>query len=168
MVLNMFHGTMAPLAGAARTLSQLSEDGLLPRSLALRNRNDALWVATTLTAVMAILFLVGGDPVWVIAAANFTYLIGICLPSVAVWLLRRNEPDKKRPYRAPRGTIVLGVGAAGIWGLSTILGFEQFGLPTILFGLGLAYSGSFAYAWRRWRDGRGPAPPGCLAPVSLK
>lgn len=30
MVANMFMGTMQPLAGASRTLSQLSEDGLLP------------------------------------------------------------------------------------------------------------------------------------------
>ena len=37
MVLNMFHGTLQPLAGAARTLSQLSEDGLLPRILARRD-----------------------------------------------------------------------------------------------------------------------------------
>ena len=40
MVLNMFHGTLQPLAGAARTLSQLAEDGLLPRMLGRRNRAD--------------------------------------------------------------------------------------------------------------------------------
>ena len=42
-----------------------------------------------------------------------------------------------------------------IWLLSTVLGFQQFGLPTVLLGLGLAYSGSAAYSWRRWRDSRG-------------
>ena len=31
MMLNMFHGTLQPLAGASRTLMQLAEDGLLPR-----------------------------------------------------------------------------------------------------------------------------------------
>jgi diguanylate cyclase (GGDEF)-like protein len=155
MVLNMFHGTLTPLTGAARTLSQLAEDGLLPKTLARRSRTDAPWVASLLTAVMATLFLVGGDPVWVIAAANFTYLIGIALPSVAVWLLRRNEPDRARPYRAPRGTIVLGVMSGCVWLLTTVLGFEQFGLPTVLFGLTLAYSGAAAFAWRKWQDNRG-------------
>ena len=140
MVLNMFHGTVQPLAGAARTLSQLAEDGLLPRSVERRNRFDVPWVATCLTAGCAIVFLLMGDPVWMIAAANFTYLIGIGLPSVAVWLLRRNSPDQARPWRAPRGTIVLGVVAAGVWLASTVLGFQQFGLPTVLFGLALAYS----------------------------
>ncbi|MDP9182559.1 MAG: amino acid permease, partial [Actinomycetota bacterium] len=162
MVLNMFHGTVQPLAGAARTLSQCAEDGLLPRVLEKRNRHDAPWVATALTAGFAIIFLVAGDPVWMIAAANFTYLISIGLPSVAVWLLRRNAPKAPRPYRAPRGTIALGVIAASVWGVSTVLGFQQFGLPTVLFGLALAYSGSAAYAWRMRSDriARGEPPLG--------
>ena len=95
-----------------------------------------------------------GDPVWMIAAANFTYLIGIALPSVAVWLLRRDQPDMARPYRAPKGTIALGLAAAVVWAISTILGFQQFGLPTVIFGLVLAYSGSALYAFRKWSDRR--------------
>ncbi len=152
IMFNMFHGTLQPLAGASRTLSQLAEDGLLPRIFALRSRTDVPWVATLITAVMAIVFLLTGDPTWVIAAANLTYLIGICLPSVAVWLLRRDAPEMLRPYRAPRGTIALGLVAAAVWGISTILGFEQFGLPTVVAGIAMAYSGSALYALRRWGD----------------
>jgi diguanylate cyclase (GGDEF)-like protein len=158
VMLNMFHGTLQPLAGAARTLSQLADDGLLPRFLSLRFKpTDCPWAATALTAGSAITFLIIGDPVWMIAAANFTYLIGICMPNVAAWLLRRDMPDAVRPYRAPRGTIALGVVAASIWLLAAILGFQQFGLPTVVFGLALAYSGAALYAWRviedRIRDG---------------
>ena len=152
MVFNMFHGTLQPLAGASRTLAQLSEDGLLPHTLARRSRTDCPWVATLITAGFAIAFLIAGDPTWLIAAANLTYLIGIGLPNVAVWLLRRDAPQRARPYRAPRGTIVAGVVAAGVWGASAVLGFQQFGLPTVLFGIAFAYSGSLLYAWRRWRD----------------
>ncbi len=155
MVLNMFHGTLTPVTGVARTLSQLSEDGLLPRSLAKRTKNDVPWVASVFTGAMAVAFLIGGDPVWVIAAANFTYLIGITLPSIAVLLLRRNSPELHRPYRAPKGTIVAGVVAAVVWLVSAIFGFEQFGLPTVIFGLLLAYSGAAAYAWRQRRDRNG-------------
>src|SRR6202008_2093436 len=138
MMFNMFSGTLQPLAGAARTLAQLSEDGLLPR----RTRTDAPWAAPLLTAAMAILFLLIGDPVWLIAAANFTYLIGLALPSVAGWLLRRGPPNLARPYRAPRGTLHLGLFAACAWGVSALLGFEQFGLPTVVTGLAFAYAGS--------------------------
>ena len=154
LIANMFMGTMQPLAGASRTLSQLAEDGLLPRSWAKRNRRDVPWVPTLLTAGLAIGALLLGVPTWMIAAANFTYLIGISLPSVAVLLLRRNEPERARPYRAPRGTIVLGVGAGVVWLLATCLGFQQFGLPTVLLSLGLAYAGSVLYAWRLITDRR--------------
>ena len=169
MVFNMFHGTLQPLAGAARTLMQLAEDGLLPRILGWRLAStDAPWVATLLTAGMSILFLLAGDPIWMLAAANLTYLIGICLPSIAVLLLRRNEPQRERPWRAPRFTIGLGVVAAGAWGVSTVLGFEQFGLPTVLAGLGLAYAGSTLYAVRVWRDGRGQPRRSPLRSVHVK
>jgi signal transduction histidine kinase/CheY-like chemotaxis protein len=152
MMFNMFHGTMQPLAGAARTLSQLSDDGLLPRFLGVRSRTDAPWVATVVTAGFSILFLSIGDPIWLVAAANFTYLIGICLPNIAVWLLRRNAPEKARPWRAPRGTIGLGFAAALVWLTSTMLGFQQFGLPTVVFGLAMAYSGAALFAWRKMED----------------
>jgi diguanylate cyclase (GGDEF)-like protein/PAS domain S-box-containing protein len=155
MMFNMFHGSLAPLAGAARTLAQLSEDGLLPRMFGQRNRNDAPVVATGLTAIMAILFLLTDDPPWVIAAANLCYLIGICLPSVAVWILRRNAPEIARPYRATHWGIRLGVLAAVAWGISALFGFQQYGLPAVIFGITLAYAGAALYAWRLWEDRRG-------------
>lgn len=154
MMLNMFHGTIQPLAGAARTLAQLSEDGLLPRLLARRSRTDVPWVATMVTAGMAIAFLLAGDPIWLVAAANLAYLTGICLPNIAVWLLRRDAPDLPRPWRAPRGLVEMGVVASLVWLVATTLGFEQFGLPTVLAGLALAYSGVAFYTLRRWGDRR--------------
>ena len=168
MMFNMFHGTLQPLAGAARALSQLSDDGLAPRFLGWRLSTDSPWAATLLTAGTAILFLLIGDPIWLIAAANFTYLIGICLPSVAVWLLRRDQPDAPRLYRAPRGTILLGLVAALTWGCSALLGFEQFGLKTVVFGLLMAYSGAAFYGWRMFEDRRARGLPGFRTSLHLK
>jgi diguanylate cyclase (GGDEF)-like protein/PAS domain S-box-containing protein len=168
MVFSMFSGTMQPLAGASRTLMQLSEDGLLPRFLALRSRTDAPWAATLLTAGMAILFLLIGDPIWLIAAANFTYLIGISLPSVAVWLLRKDSPAALRPYRAPDLAIQLGLLAAMVWAISALLGFEQFGLPTVVIGVVFAYAGSALYAWRTISDRRRAGLPGLQFALQFK
>lgn len=154
IMFSMFHGTLAPLAGASRTLSQLSEDGLLPRFFARRLKTDAPLYATLVTAAFGILFLLVGDPIWMIAAANLCYLIGIAMPSVAVWLLRKRAPLMIRPYLAPKGTIQLGLAAAIIWGLSTVLGFQQYGLPTVLAGLALAYAGAGLYFMRHREDRR--------------
>ena len=151
---NMFHGILAPLSGPPRVLSQLADDGLLPEMMSKRLPSDAPWVTTLLTAAMAIGFLFIGDPIWLIAAANLTYLIGIAMPNVAVWLMRRNHPDMERPYRAPKGTIVLGLLAAIGWLTTTIFGFEQFGLKTVIIGIGFAYAGSILYAWRKMSDNR--------------
>jgi signal transduction histidine kinase/amino acid transporter len=149
VVFNMSCGTLQPLSGASRTLSQLSEDGLLPRIIGFRSqRTDAPVIAILVTALASVIFLMAGDPISLVAAANLTYLIGIALPSVAVWLLRRNEPDRARTYRARDSSIILGIVAAAVWLLATILGFAQFGLPIVTFGLALTFSGSLAYAWR--------------------
>ena len=152
MVFNMFHGTLQPLAGASRTLSQLADDRVFPRFLSRRSKADVPWTAAVVTAAAATGFLLIGDPIWLIAAANFTYLIAICLPSVAVWLLRRDDPGRERLYRAPRGTIALGLFAAGCWTIACIFGFEQFGLATVILGLLFAYSGAALYAWRKLED----------------
>jgi diguanylate cyclase (GGDEF)-like protein len=103
-----------------------------------------------------------------VAAANFTYLIGICLPNIAVWLLRRNQPEAKRPYRAPRGMIFLGLFAAGVWMVSAVLGFQQFGMQTVLVGVLFAYSGSALYAWRRFSDRRRQGLPGVANTLHIK
>jgi diguanylate cyclase (GGDEF)-like protein len=168
MMMNMFHGTIQPLAGASRTLAQLSDDGLLPRFLGRRSRTDCPWLATLLTAGASIVFLLIGDPIWLIAAANFTYLIGVCMPNVAAWLLRRDLPDAPRPYRAPRGTIMLGLLAAAMWLLAAALGFQQFGLPTVMVGLVMAYSGAGLYAWRMAEDRRASGLPIFVRTLGLK
>ena len=168
VVLNMLHGTIAPLAGAARTLAQLAEDGLLPVSLARRSGTDAPWVATLATAGMAIVFLMLGDPVWLIAAANLAYRIGIAMPSVAVYLLRHNEPDLPRPPPPRPRVNALGVGAAIIWLLTVVFGFQQCGLPTVVIGISFACSGSLLYAWRKFSDRRQRGLPGVAQTLHIK
>ena len=138
MVLNMFHGTLQPLAGASRTL--IAARGGRPAAAHARpgaTRTDVPWVATLLTAGHVDRLPAGrAIPIWVIAAANLTYLIGIGLPSVAVWLLRRNAPDMARPYRAPRGTIGLGVVAAVAWGSPRCSASSSSGCRRSSLGLG--------------------------------
>jgi len=83
-------------------------------------------------------------------------------------LLRRDAPHLVRPYRAPRGTIQLGLLAAAAWGVTCLLGFQQFGLPTVIIGLILCYSGAGLYAVRRLSDRRRAGLPGVTASLHLK
>lgn len=161
MLVNLFLCSLQPLCGAPRTLSQIADDGLIPRIFSSRMKfTDVPWFATLFTAGFALFFLYLGDPVWLIAATNFTYVFGgLVLPSVAVWLLRRDAPEAPRLYRAPRGTILLGLIAASVWAMTALLGFQQFGLTTVIVGLIFAYSGSILYVWRLLADKRRAGQP---------
>ena len=161
MLVNLFLCSLQPLCGAPRTLSQIADDGLIPRIFSSRMKfSDVPWFATLFTAGFALFFLILGDPVWLIAATNFTYVFGgLVLPSVAVWLLRRDAPEAPRLYRAPRGAITLGLIAAGVWAMTALLGFQQFGLTTVIVGLIFAYSGSVLYVWRLLADKRRAGQP---------
>ena len=53
--------------------------------------------------------------------------------------------------------------AAGVW-----LGFEQFGVKTVLLSLGMAYAGSLLYLWRRASDRRRSGIKGVKRSLQLK
>jgi PAS domain S-box-containing protein len=55
-----------------------------------------------------------------------------------------------------------------VWALTAVLGFQQFGLPTVLVGIGFAYSGSALYAWRKFSDRRKLGLPGIARTLHLK
>jgi signal transduction histidine kinase/HPt (histidine-containing phosphotransfer) domain-containing protein/ActR/RegA family two-component response regulator len=56
--------------------------------------------------------------------------------------------------------IALGLGTALVWLVSAILGFEQFGMSTVVIGLGFAYSGTVLFAARKFSDRRRAGLPG--------
>jgi signal transduction histidine kinase/CheY-like chemotaxis protein len=64
--------------------------------------------------------------------------------------------------------IALGLLAACAWGVSAILGFQQYGLATVLIGLAFAYSGAALYAWRKFSDRRKLGLPGIARTLHIK
>jgi signal transduction histidine kinase/CheY-like chemotaxis protein/L-asparagine transporter-like permease len=142
------------LCGTPMTLAQLADDGMAPRALGRRSAEDVPVNATLLTALAATALVLIDNRTWLQGAANFAYLIGIFLPSLAVWLLRRDQPEAPRLYTAPRYTLGLGLAAGVVWLLAALLGAEQFGLAIIVVGLVGAYSGAGMFAMRKLEDRR--------------
>lgn len=141
LVFNLVICLFAPLGGPPRTLAQLAKDDLLPSFLQKTSRYNVPWIATLITSGTAILIVWLGAPTWLIAATNYQYIICISLSSIAVWLLRRNEPHAVRLYRAPTIMIALGLGTTFIWFIATILGFRQYGLSTMIIGISFSFIG---------------------------
>ena len=49
-----------------------------------------------------------------------------------------------------------------------MLGFQQFGLPTVITGIVFAYAGAALYAWRKFSDRRKAGLPGIARTLHVK
>ena len=149
---NLVLTAVQPLSGASRTLYQLSIDGLVPRFLAKYSSAGCPTNAMIVTAFATAAFATIGTPVFLLAAFNFAYLIGISLPCIAVCLLRNNEPNKDRPFRCSNAMVGGGLIAASYWGISAVLGLQAFGMPTVVLAIVVVYSAIALFEVRRWMD----------------
>jgi basic amino acid/polyamine antiporter, APA family len=91
---------IANLLMASRVLYALGRDGLGPRPAAHVNAGGTPTVALFLSSVLALGFLATGTFRSVIAVAAFFFVANYTLSFIAVFALRRREPNAPRPYRA--------------------------------------------------------------------
>ena len=93
-------GVVANLLMASRVTYGLGRDGLAPRALgavsAQGTPSGSLWVSTLVT----LLFLATGTVSTVFAVCAFFFVATYALSFTAVFVLRRREPDRPRPFRA--------------------------------------------------------------------
>jgi APA family basic amino acid/polyamine antiporter len=86
---------------ASRVLFAMSRDGLVSRRAATVNEGGTPTVALALSAAIAIAFIVLGQTFGkVITVLAFFFIANYTLSFVSLFLLRRREPDRPRPYRA--------------------------------------------------------------------
>jgi basic amino acid/polyamine antiporter, APA family len=91
---------IANLLMASRVLYALGRDGLGPRPAAHVNAGGTPTIALFLSSVLALGFLATGTFRSVIAVAAFFFVANYTLSFIAVFALRRREPNAPRPYRA--------------------------------------------------------------------
>ncbi len=92
---------LAFMFGQSRIFFVMARDGLLPTSLARLNRKGAPAAVTIATAIVCSV-IAGLVPLADIAAlANAGTLAAFVATSAAVMILRRAEPGRHRPFRAP-------------------------------------------------------------------
>ena len=98
------------LYGQSRIFLVMARDGFLPIALAKISRRGTPVRITILTAIL-VAILAGVLPIDQIAAlANAGTLIAFMSVGACLLVMRRREPDRHRPFRAPLGALV-GLGA---------------------------------------------------------
>jgi APA family basic amino acid/polyamine antiporter len=78
----------------------MSVEGLFPRRGAVVNAGGTPVATLASTSVLAIVFIVTGTFSQVIGIAAFFFVLQYVVSFTAVFVLRRREPDRPRPYRA--------------------------------------------------------------------
>lgn len=146
---------------SSRVLFQLSKDGLFPKCFSWEfPKSQVPWLASCVSITISFLFVFKlKDELWLINSIAYTNILSLCAPAVAVWLMRRDFPEKNRPYKAPQYALYLGLISAFFWLLSIVFGFQQYGLVTILTGILLSFLGMGLYAWRCYSDRRAQGLP---------
>jgi APA family basic amino acid/polyamine antiporter len=100
MILAMLSAVNACQLMATRVLFAMSRDGLFSTRGARANEGGTPTVALFFSTLVAVLFVLVGTDNQVLAAVAFFFVVNYAVSLAVVFLLRRREPDRARPYRA--------------------------------------------------------------------
>jgi APA family basic amino acid/polyamine antiporter len=100
-ILSMLSAINAYHLMSTRVLFAISRDGLFAKKAAEVNKGGTPTLALFTSAAVAVLFIVFGQTFdKVITVLAFFFVANYTLSFVSVFVLRRREPEKERPYRA--------------------------------------------------------------------
>ncbi|HYC58108.1 MAG TPA: APC family permease [Thermoanaerobaculia bacterium] len=85
---------------APRVLFAMASDGLFWRGAREVNRGGTPDIALLFSSLLAALFIITGTFETVIAIVSFFFVANYTLSFMALFVLRRTQPDAERPYRA--------------------------------------------------------------------
>ena len=100
-ILSMLSAINAYHLMSTRVLFAISRDRLFTQRAAAVNKGGTPTVALFMSAIVAVLFIIFGQTFEkVITILAFFFVANYALSFISVFVLRRREPDKERPYRA--------------------------------------------------------------------
>ena len=100
-ILSMLSAVNAYHLMASRVLFAMSRDGLFAQRAATVNKGGTPVPALLVSVAVALLFIVFGQTFErVLAVLAFFFVANYTLSFISVFVLRRREPQRERPYRA--------------------------------------------------------------------
>ena len=130
---------LAFMYGQSRVFFVMGRDGLLPGWLASVSRRTGAPTASTIITALIAAALAGFIPLAdIVALANSGTLCAFIATAVCMMVLRRRDPGRARPFRAPLWPLVGGVTVLGCLYLFTSLPAKTILYFFIWNGIGLA------------------------------
>jgi len=100
MILSMLGAVSAIIMQGSRVPFALAEDGLMPRVFTTVNKGGTPTLSLLLSFGIIVALIVSGTFATVVALAAFFYVMQYGVNFLAIFVLRRTEPDTPRAYRA--------------------------------------------------------------------
>jgi len=99
-IVSMLSGINALHLMATRVVFAMSRDGLFWKKAAVVNEGGTPTMALALSLIVSLMFITFGEKFeTVITVLAFFFVVNYILSFVSLFVLRRREPDKPRPYR---------------------------------------------------------------------
>jgi len=180
LILALVLSALNAVTGTARSLHQMATDGHFPKFFTRTNSHGVPGHAMAFNIVCMILVVFMGGAVQIYTFSNVGYLFSFIPVLIAYFLLRKDRPNVRRPFRLPEWMKYAALALAGFYAVIYIWGGPVYAncacnaagkktLPYYFIGLVtlLAYLPLYWYR-KRYEDKRDtpPAPPELAATMA--
>ncbi|MFZ0091482.1 MAG: APC family permease, partial [Solirubrobacteraceae bacterium] len=177
LILALILSALNAITGTARSLHQMSTDGQFPRFFQRVNHNGVPHRAMIFNVVCSILVVFAGGAVQIYTLSNVGYLASFIPVLIGYFLLRRNRPNVRRPFKLPGFMKWVALAIAALYAVIYFYGGPTYAscacnaagkktLPYYFIGWGVLLAYLPLYYWRKKIEDRRDAPAEAVAAPS--
>jgi amino acid transporter len=179
LILALILSALNAITGTARSLHQMSTDGQFPKFFQHVNRHGVPDRSMIFNVVCSIIVVFFGGAVEIYTFSNVGYLASFIPVLVGYYLLRKNRPNVRRPFKLPEWMKYLALFMAAVYAIIYFWGGPVYAsctcnaagrttLPYYFIGLAVLAAYYPLYLWRKRGDARNEAAaassPATVAP----
>jgi amino acid transporter len=177
LILALILSALNAITGTARSLHQMSTDGQFPKFFAHVNRHGVPDRSMIFNVVCSILVVFAGGAVEIYTFSNVGYLASFIPVLIGYYILRRDRPNVRRPFRLPEWMKYVALAIAALYAVIYFYGGPVYAsctcnaaghktLPYYFIGLAVLAAYYPLYLWRKRGDARNEALREPAAPVA--
>ncbi len=170
LVLALILSALNAITGTARSLHQMSTDGQFPRFFHHVNRHGVPDRSMVFNVACSIIVVFFGGAVEIYTFSNVGYLASFIPVLIGYYLLRRQRPNLRRPFRLPGFMKYVALGLALLYAVIYFWGGPMYAscscseaghstLPYYFIGIAVLLAYLPLYYWRKRGDRRGLTNP---------
>jgi amino acid transporter len=115
LILALILSALNAITGTARSLHQMSTDGHFPRFFQRTNSHGVPGHSMAFNVVCSIIVVFMGGAVQIYTFSNVGYLASFIPVLIGYYILRRDRPNVRRPFRLPEWMKYLALAIAGLY-----------------------------------------------------